>query len=288
MPPPQTDPNKPLTLSQKYNLFRHGCRMLAVPWTPLIRWPGSWGERHAGPYAAVGVFFYLLLVTHWNPRHACLLFWVMCAAFLVHRIARMWQSGPVHSLYDGYPILCVVRRWITGKPGDEVKTKEGGDIALMALAAFGVATISPGVGFALGLGAFGQAIECMGSALQCKAIQRSMTDAMIEHGLIVGQHRRVTSPAGGSAPGRRLAWAVLLAVLGLGGWLAYTGQLQMPEIPEHVAAYLPAWAQPSEEERERLRVEEEERRWDAEIRAEEARERRQRAAWRRWNAGYGY
>lgn len=258
-PPPQMDQKKSLSLDQWFNLFYHVSIAASSPFRALLRVPGTMGDRSNGMHAALGMMVHSVLISSYNPTHGVVYFWATLAGFAVHALASPWRPRRTHSTYDGDSSIA----WLLGL--DSYRFKTVWEPVLLAVVAFLVYPFSPGLGVAVGLGMVGWCFQVTAHQLERKAKKRAMTDARIEYEELTGRRPEAGEMLGDAPanPRRALAKRVLVVCLLALAWQlfgdAFARMRAVRLQPRHQRPYV----------------------------ARQSRADSQRAAWRRWNTGYG-
>jgi hypothetical protein len=111
--PDQQSQQQP-SLAQNVNAVVAIAQYMSVIGGVFVRWPGTWGKRHAGMHMAVSwIIMFLfgpLFFKQADPRPMLYLWIAATALLLLHRIAGAFRRLRVHSLYTGKSIFSLVTR----------------------------------------------------------------------------------------------------------------------------------------------------------------------------------
>jgi hypothetical protein len=269
-----------MTLDEKFNTVIALAQFAAKTSEVFLRVPGTVGRRYFGFQAFVGLMFSFLWIACTEPILAVFYFYATFGMFVVHAIAGRWRDPYEHSMYTGLPWLTLVLRV------NEPDAKGAYEVLLVVISGTVIwGAGHPGLGTWMLTSGVGLALSSAYIVTRDKAAQQARIDALVEAGNM--QQRWQTY----NAPSQRrsgLRVALVLITLAGGGWLLCTGGGRLPEaLTAALPKFLPAWAQPSEEERERRNQDREMRQWEVDMRAAQARENAQRTFWRARNQAYG-
>jgi hypothetical protein len=241
----------------------------------ILRKPPTVGKKYfSSIQPVIGLFAGFFYVAWWHSVHAVCFFWIALAAFAYQRIGGLWRDRNLYSQDRGQSIVCK----------DNFAAQGCWEPALTLAAGVAMCLISPGAGTFLMLSAVALALSENSTKLEMDAQSQAITDAKALQMGVQEHYYRSQAPA--SSRGRfRPSPLLFAAVIALAAWAAMTGRIRVPaELSTSVAGL---FSRPlTEEEKERLRQEQDFRRMQEQARAEEEREEAQRRAWRRWNAGY--